>query len=151
MVGGTWRALEAVILAAQAAGARRTVRLPVPVASHTPLLMGASQRFRMALSRAKLPARVPADVRLLSGIDGATVFDVTQGADKLARQIRQTIDWAACIESCQAAGVTKVVELGPGSALARLMREVMPEGDIHSLSEFHSLRGFERWLQSSRA
>jgi [acyl-carrier-protein] S-malonyltransferase len=42
-----------------------------------------------------------------------------------------------------------VVELGPGRALARLMREVMPEGDVHSLSEFHSLTGFEHWLQSS--
>jgi [acyl-carrier-protein] S-malonyltransferase len=77
------------------------------------------------------------------------VFDVRTGADKLARQIEQTVDWAACMQSCRAASFTKVVEFGPGSALARLMREVMPEGDVHSLSEFHSLPGFEHWLQRS--
>jgi [acyl-carrier-protein] S-malonyltransferase len=149
LVGGTYKALEAVIRDAEAAGARRTARLPVAVASHTPLLAGASERFRKALTEANLPAQVPAKVRLLSGIDGDTVFDVRTGADKLARQIQQTVDWAACMESCRAAGVTKVVEFGPGSALARLMREVMPEGDAHSLSEFHSLSGFEDWLQRS--
>jgi [acyl-carrier-protein] S-malonyltransferase len=149
LVGGTWKALEAVIPDAQAAGARRTVRLPVAVASHTPLLISASERFGEALTEVHLPAQLPAHVRLLSGIDGDTVLDLRTGADKLARQIQQTVDWAACMESCQAAGVTKVVELGPGRALARLMREVMPEGDVHSLSEFHSLTGFEHWLQSS--
>ena len=125
--------------------------LPVAVASHTPLLARASDRFRQALTNAHLAAEVPADVRLLSGIDGAAVFDVPAGSDKLARQIRQTVDWAACMQSCRAAGVDKVVEFGPGNALARLMREFMPDGDAHSLSEFHSLSGFEHWVQGPSA
>jgi [acyl-carrier-protein] S-malonyltransferase len=151
LVGGTRRALEAVIHDAQAAGARRMTRLPVAVASHTPLLAGASDRFRQALKKAHLSAAVPPSVRLLSGIDGAAVFDVHAGADKLARQIQQTVDWAACMESCRAAGVTKVVELGPGNALARFMREFMPESDAHSLSEFRSLLGVKHWMQRSSA
>ena len=151
LVGGTRTALDAVIHDAQAAGAKHTTRLPVAVASHTPLLAGASDRFRQALTKARLPAAVPPDVRLLSGIDGAAVFDVRAGADKLARQIQQTVDWAACMQSCRAAGVTKVVEFGPGNALARFMRDFMPDSDAHSLSEFHSLLGFERWLRQPSA
>jgi [acyl-carrier-protein] S-malonyltransferase len=76
---------------------------------------------------------------------------VRAGADKLAGQIQQTVDWAACMESCRAAGVTKAVEFGPGNALTRFMHEFMPEGDVHSLSEFHSLRAFEHWVESSSA
>ena len=72
----------------------------------------------------------------MSGIDGATVFDVHTGADKLACQIQRTVDWASCMESCRAAGVT---------------HEFMPDGDVHSLSEFHSLPGFEHWVQRSSA
>jgi [acyl-carrier-protein] S-malonyltransferase len=90
---------------------------------------------------------VPAGVRLLSGVDGAAVFDVRAGADKLARQIQQTVDWAACMQSCRAAGVTKVVEFGPGDALARLMHEFMPDADVHGLSEFRSLAAFEHWVR----
>jgi len=149
LVGGTRKALDAVIRDALAAGAEHTTTLPVAVASHTPLLAAASDRFRQARGNAHLAAEAPADVRLLSGIDGATVFDVRAGADKLARQIQQTVDWAACMQSCRAAGVTKVVELGPGNALARFMREFMPDGDVHSLSEFHSLTGFKHWMQRS--
>ena len=90
---------------------------------------------------------MPSDVRLLSGIDGDTVFDVHMGAEKLARQIEQTVDWAACMQSCRAAGVAKVFEFGPGHALAHMMHEFMPDGDVHSLSEFHSLSGFEHWVE----
>ena len=147
LVGGTTTALDAVIRDARAAGARRTTILPVAVPSHTPLLAGASDRFRQALSRTHLPAEVPAGVRLLSGIDGAAVFDVRAGADKLARQIQQPVDWAACMQSCRAAGVTKVVEFGPGNALARLMHEFMPDADVHGLSEFRSLAAFEHWVR----
>jgi [acyl-carrier-protein] S-malonyltransferase len=149
LVGGTRKALEPVAQDAQAAGAKHTTMLPVAVPSHTPLLAEASEEFRQALFNAQLPARVPSDVRLLSGIDGDTVFDVHMGAEKLARQIEQTVDWAACMESCRAAGVAKVFELGPGDALARMMHGVIPDGDVHSLSEFHSLSGFEHWMEMS--
>jgi [acyl-carrier-protein] S-malonyltransferase len=147
LVGGTRKALEVVAQDAQAAGAEHTTMLPVAVPSHTPLLAEASEEFRQALFKAHLPEQVPSDVRLLSGIDGDTVFDVHMGAEKLARQIEQTVDWAACMQSCRAAGVSKVFELGPGDALARMMHEVIPDGDVHSLSEFHSLSGFEHWME----
>ncbi len=147
VVGGTREALTAVIHDAQLHGAERTTMLPVAVPAHTPLLADASDRFRQALAKAHLAAEIPSDVRLLSGIDGATLFDVQAGADKLARQIQQTVDWAACMESCRASRVTKVVELGPGRALARMMHDFMPDSDVHSLSEFHSLSGFEQWVQ----
>jgi len=111
----------------------------------------ASDQFRYALAKTHLPAEMPAGVRLLSGIDGDTVFNVQSGVDKLARQIQQTVEWAACMQSCRAAGVTKVVELGPGNALAHMMHEFMPDGDVHSLSEFHSISGFENWMEMSPA
>jgi [acyl-carrier-protein] S-malonyltransferase len=149
LVGGTSESLAAVIRDARVHGARRTTTLPVTVPSHTPLLADASHGFRKALAEADLPAEMPSGVRLLSGIDGDAVFDVGAGADKLARQIQQTVDWAACMQSCRAADVTKVVELGPGGALAHMMHEFMPDCDVHSLSEFHSLSGFERWMVSS--
>jgi [acyl-carrier-protein] S-malonyltransferase len=151
LIGGTRKALDAVTRDARIAGAERTTMLPVAVPSHTPLLVEASNKFRQALAEAHLPAGVPSDIRLLSGIDGDTVFDVHMGVEKLARQIEQTVDWAACMESCRAAGVAKVFELGPGDALARMMQEVIPDGDVHSLSQFHSLPGLQHWMEMSPA
>ena len=151
LVGGTRESLQALVADAQAHGARSTTMLPVAVASHTPLLGRASKRFHDSLAEAEKSIDVPSGVRLLSGVDGEAVFDVRAGLDKLALQIRQTIDWAACMDACRSSGVEKVFELGPGNALARLMREAMPDSDIHSLSDFRSLDGARRWLRASRA
>ena len=145
LIGGTKAALAKVIEDAVAAGAAHTTLLPVAVASHTPLLAKASVAFRQDLDAASIRSDMPSGVRLLSGIDGAPIFDVRSGADKLARQIMQTVDWASCMDACRAAGVLKIIELGPGAALTRLMRDAAPEADAHSLSEFRSLDGFVRW------
>ncbi len=150
LAGGTQVSLDALVRDVEARGASAKL-VPVAIASHTPLLRRASERFRAALGKAKLPGVFPSGVRLLSGIDGAAVFDLGDGLDKLARQIQQTVDWAACIVSCRSGGVTKFIELGPGNALARMMQATMPDGDAHSVSEFHSLEGLEHWLKTNRA
>lgn len=145
LIGGTREALAAIIQDAVSAGAVRTTMLQVAVASHTPLLAVASEAFRRTLGAAPIRTAMPPDVRLLSGIDGEAVLDVSAGAAKLARQIQQTVDWASCMDACHAAGVTKVVELGPGAALARMAHEAMPDADAHSVAEFHSLAGLLKW------
>lgn len=147
LIGGTRKALVGVIADAEAAGATRATRLAVEVASHTPLLAAASEQFRRDLASAHLAAGPPPDVRLLSGIDGAPIFEIQGGVEKLARQIRQTVDWLACMETCRASNVSKVIELGPGNALARLMQDTAPGIDAHSLSEFHTREGFRRWVE----
>ena len=145
LVGGVRRSLEAFIKDAEAHGAQAT-RLPVAVASHTPLLHQASDGFRKALATTPVADEVPSGLRLLSGVDGGAVFDVSAGLDKLASQISQTIDWAACMDACRGAGVAKVLELGPGDALVRLMQGVTPDSQVHGLSQFRSLDGMKRWV-----
>ena len=146
LIGGTLRLLEAFIEDAEAHNAQHAAMIPVAVASHTPLLRQASKRFRDALAGVHVAGDVPSGVRLISGIDGEAVFDVSAGLDKLALQIKQTVDWAACMDACRGANVAKVLELGPGNALVRLIQGVMPDGEVHGLSEFHSLDGLKRWI-----
>ncbi len=150
LAGGTRAALDARPGEAVALGGGVTA-VPVAVASHTPLLRRASERFRTALGKVRLPGALPSGVRLLSGIDGDAVFDLRDGLDKLARQVGQTVDWAACMDACRSSGVTKVVELGPGHALAHMMHAAAPDSDVHGVSEFHSLEGVRRWLGTPHA
>ena len=145
LVGGTRIALAKLVHDVMAAGAEHVTMLPVAVASHTPLLAAASVAFRNCLAAAAIPRSLPPGIRLLSGVDGVPVFDVAGGEAKLARQIQQTVDWAACMDACRGLDVAKVIELGPGSALVHLIRDVLPDADSHSLGEFHSLQGFVDW------
>jgi len=147
LVGGTRKALDAVARDARVAGAERTTMLPVAVPSHTPLLAEASEEFRQVLAKAQLPAGVASDIRLLSGIDGDTIYDIETGIDKLARQISTTIDWAACLESCRSAGAVAALELGPGTALSRMASPLFPDGQVRAADEFRTLTGLRSWLK----
>jgi [acyl-carrier-protein] S-malonyltransferase len=145
VIGGQIIALEACCEEAVAAGASRTIRLRVAVPSHTPLLGEAAQAFRIALREAA-PRAPPARTRLLSGIDGAPIREIEAGCDKLASQISMTVNWAACLESCRAAGAERALELGPGTALSRMAAPLFRDGYTRAVDEFRTLAGIRDWL-----
>lgn len=153
VAGGTVMDLEALCGEARDCGAARAVVLPVHTPSHTPLLQAATARFRAVLSQVEIltPARRGGSPppRLLSGLDGAPVFDAGSGLDKLAGAISRTIDWAACLDGIREAGVETVLELGPGHALATMARAALPGTAVHALCDFHSLSGAADWLGSA--
>jgi [acyl-carrier-protein] S-malonyltransferase len=146
VVGGPRTGLEAVCQEATARGARHTVRLPVAVPSHIPLLREATEQFRAVL-RAASPRLPPAGYRLLSGIDGGTIHDIETGLNKLARRISTTIDWAACLETCRSAGAEAALELGPGTALSHMAAALFPDGRARAVEELRTLPGLRAWLR----
>jgi [acyl-carrier-protein] S-malonyltransferase len=150
VVGGRNDALGAACDAALAHGAVHAVRLRIAVPSHTPLLAAAVPQLHAALREAT-PHAPKLGYRLLSGIDGETVFDVETGVGKLARQISVTVDWAACLESCVAAGAECALELGPGTALSRMAAHLFPEGFVRATEDFRTLAGLRAWLQRATA
>lgn len=139
-------ALEALAQAATQAGALHVPRIAVAVASHTPRLEPASLSFRRQLDRIGVAPRLPAGIRLLSGIDGAAVRDVRAGLDKLAAQVSHTVQWAACLDSAVEAGATLFLELGPGRALAEMAAAAHPGIPARSLDDFATLAGVRAWL-----
>lgn len=146
VVGGTAPALDRIAAAAPALGAARVVRLGVHIASHTPRLAAACGPFGAALRSARVARRLPPGVRLLSGVDGAPVFGIAEGMDKLAAQIAQTVRWAECLGSAMEDGASAVLELGPGRALSEMAAQSMPGLPTRSLDEFKSWDGVRAWL-----
>ncbi len=145
VLGGRRPALDEAGAAAREAGARRITPLPVAVPSHTPLLRQAADRFGADL-RALTDVKAPS-VRLISGIDGSAVYAVADGLAKLGRQVAETVDWAACLDACRAAGATHALELGPGDALARMAGEVLDPRACRSVAEFRTLHGVAQWME----
>ena len=147
IVGGRKEALAIMHDEANAMGATGATILRVAVASHTPLLSEASRRFGEVLARLHLPKVPSPGVRLLSGVDGDVVFDVREGASKLATQISHTLHWSACLDGCRAAGAETVLELGPGHALAGMARQIFSGTQIRSVDDFRTPAGVVTWLQ----
>jgi [acyl-carrier-protein] S-malonyltransferase len=146
VLAGTDDALHAVAQDAQARGASRIVPVAVRIASHTQRLAAAVPAFRRELAGVRLSSAM-AGTRLLSGIDGAAVLDERDGLDKLARQIAEPVDWAACLQACVEAGASAFLELGPGRALSQMAAEAYPSMPSRSVADFRSWEGVHAWLR----
>ena len=76
-----------------------------------------NRRWRQAHTRLSQHRRF-----LLAGDGGERIFSVPDATTKLACQVARPIDWAATLEALAELGVDRVLDLGPGHALAEMMQ-----------------------------
>ncbi|WP_180899148.1 acyltransferase domain-containing protein [Martelella soudanensis] len=146
VVGGARAALLSLADELRSSKVVRVVDMPVEVASHTERLASAAPAFRAILDRVAISPVNAGNPRLLSGIDGAPVFDTRSGLDKLAAQLSHTVQWSACLHACIEAGATAFLELGPGTALAGMAAATHQGVPARSVDEFTNIDGVRSWL-----
>lgn len=142
VIGGRREALDRCAEAAAAAGAKVTP-LNIAIASHTSLMRPAVENFRAALEAADWRAH---STPVMAGTSGAPVYSKAQAIDVLARQIAETVNWAACLDGLVEMGCTVLLELGPGAGLSRMARERAPGVAARSVADFHSPDGVVAWV-----
>lgn len=143
VLGGDPAAIDRAALRVAAAGGRVT-RLAVGLASHTPLLRPAVTDFEQVLRATPMrPPRLP-----LFGHDGDRVWSAAAAATGLATQLAATVRWDLAMDSLAARAPLRVLEIGPGQALARLWRQRHPAIEARSCDDFRSARAVVAWLAS---
>ncbi len=143
IAGGLLKQADALEAAISNAGGKVT-RLPIEIASHTPWMQAAVQPFEQAVAASKLKAPL---FPVLAGISGARLHDKAAAASNLSRQLAEPIRWQAVMDGLNEAGVTMVIELGPGAALARMLKTRHPHIQCRSIEEFRSLAGLKKWVE----
>ena len=126
----------------------RTTLLPVSVASHTPLMQAAVVPYARWLER--LDWQLPA-CSVMAGVTAQSVTNQQAAASAMLQQLTATIHWAACMDAMVERGISVALELGPGAALSRLLRQRHPQITCRSLSDFRSLAGALAWLERNLA
>ena len=144
IAGGRNADLQAAGQQCAGLGARTSV-LPVGIASHTPLMAPALKPFAATLDAVDF--HDPA-IPVLAGISAQEIRNKDAARDTLLQQLTTTILWSACMDACAERGITVALELGPGSALSRMLRERQPHIECRSLADFRSLAGALAWLES---
>ncbi len=147
VLGGPDTALQAAQTALNAAGAH-TTRLAVGLASHTPWMAAAAQRFAAHLRGVGFTAPRCALVCNLGGSALRLPADLQQA---LAAQIDHTVRWSACLDTVAERGVRCVLEVGPGTTLSRLWAERGSAVPARSIDEFRSPAAVARWVLSALA
>ncbi|MGO4570123.1 ACP S-malonyltransferase [Rhizobium sp. 2YAF20] len=143
IVGGDRRSIDTLCAAALEEGAARAAPMMVHVASHTKRLAGAVAPFDNALASVVMSRPT---LRLMTASGATLVADPHRAQKGLARQLAERIDWADVIEALAERGVTAILELGPGRALAEMATIDLPAVEVRAVDDFHSLSGVKAWL-----
>ncbi|MBS0308850.1 MAG: ACP S-malonyltransferase [Proteobacteria bacterium] len=124
VIAGHKEAVERACQVAKDKGAKRALPLPVSAPFHSSLLNPASDRLREYM--ASLHFSAP-QIPLINNVDVAIVNDPAGIKDALVRQAASPVRWVESIQKMAAAGVTHVVECGPGKVLAGLTKRINGE------------------------
>ncbi len=142
VISGYLKPLKVAMELAERAKARRVVRLPISIGSHSPLMAKASEGMAVLLDR----VRVLDPIRPLVGNVQANLLRTgSEVCQELKDQLTHGVLWQRVVERMRDEGADMVMEVGPGSVLTKLVRRI--DYSINSLSLSDDYEGLlsERW------
>ncbi|MGH9585029.1 MAG: ACP S-malonyltransferase [Bryobacteraceae bacterium] len=123
VVAGHAAAVERAMALAKAAGARRTVPLPVSAPFHCPLMRPAQERLKADLDATQFrDLRVP----LINNWQAREIATAEEAREGLFQQIPNPVRWTETVRRLAQDGVSRFIETGAGSVLLGLCRTTAP-------------------------
>ena len=121
VIAGHKAAVERGVAATKAKGAKRAVMLPVSAPFHSSLLKPAADKLAAYLEKITVSApRIP----VVNNVDVTQEADPRRIKDALSRQACSPVRWVEVVRAIAGAGISHVVECGPGRVLAGLSRRI---------------------------
>lgn len=131
VISGTDDALAKGAEACLGAGARRVVRLDVPVAAHTPLMEGAAEAVGQVLL--KIDIKRPRS-EFYSAALAAKLDDPADIASSLTTGITSPVRFSQTLKAIRDNGIGTFLEIGPGNVLQGLVKQNLPDVDRAGIS-----------------
>jgi [acyl-carrier-protein] S-malonyltransferase len=108
---------------------KRTIRLPVAGAFHSPSMAPAVAPFRAALDETEF------NEPRFTVFSCASAQPFSDPRDELARALIRPVRWRETFAAMHDAGTTRFIEVGPGKVLARLAKRIVPGTKVETPSE----------------
>lgn len=142
VVAGHKNAVERMMQLAKEQGAKLAIQIPVSVPSHCSLMQPAAERLAVSLATINIKKpRLP----VVSNVDVIPYHSVEDIRHSLVKQLVMPVRWVETVQYMQKAGVTQIVECGPGKVLTGLNKridkslELVTTGDLSSLEAYLKL------------
>ncbi len=120
----------------KAAGAKRTLPLPVSAPFHCALMRPAAERLKARL--AEVPFAAPT-LPVINNIDVAVQADPEAIRDALYRQAFGPVRWVEVVRALRGRGLSHLIECGPGKVLAGMVKRIDGEAVSAALHDPASL------------
>lgn len=133
---GVAKAMEA----ATARGARKVIPLKVGGAFHSGLMESARLGLEQAVGRL---AFHDATIPVVANCTGEPLTDAGAVKRELVAQITSCVQWKRSVERMAEAGVTQFIEVGPGKALAGMVKRIAKDAFAVSVGDMESIAAFK--------
>jgi [acyl-carrier-protein] S-malonyltransferase len=137
VIAGHKEAVQRAIEVLQAQGVRRAVTLPVSAPFHCALMEPAAQRLTEDLRNLGFSDLT---VPLVNNVDAEVVCGAEQVRSGLERQVSSPVRWEESVKRLIQAGVTAFVEVGHGTVLGGLIKQIDRSARTHNVSDEASLK-----------
>jgi [acyl-carrier-protein] S-malonyltransferase len=141
VISGENPAVEECCSEAELQGARRTVKLRVSGAFHSPLVERAAERLRPAVERARFSEPIAPFVSTVT----AKIEPAQRMAVLLVEQLTAPVKFTQAARELMRQGVKVFVEVGPGNVLTGLLKRIdrsvkaIPVGDLASVEKLREI------------
>jgi [acyl-carrier-protein] S-malonyltransferase len=136
VVAGHARAVERAGPRFKEAGAKRVVPLNVSAPFHCALMAPVVPRLKAVLDAARVQALA---VPVVTNVEAQANSDAARVVPLLLQQVTAPVRWVECVQAMVAAGVTRMVELGPGRVLSGLVRSTSRAVEVLNVEDAASL------------
>ena len=131
VIAGTPDGVEAGSARAKELGVKRATPLNVGGAFHTPLMNPAATELHDVLGAIHF---TKPSVPVVTNHDALMHDDAEGWPDRLTTHLVSPVRWADCVTTMVGLGVDRFIEVGPGNALAGLIRRIAPEASTVNVS-----------------
>jgi len=142
VISGYLKPLKVAMELAEKAKARRVVRLPISIGSHSPLMSRASDGMSALLHKMHIkdPQRP-----LVGNVNADILATGPEVFGELREQLTHGVRWQKTIERMRDHGADMFLEVGPGNVLTKLVRRI--DYDVNSIAISDDYDGMlsDRW------
>lgn len=131
VISGSVKGVEIACEKLKAAGAKRTLVLPVGGAFHSPFMEPARQELKRAIESTNF--HTPS-CPVYQNVAAKGVIEKDEIKKNLIDQLTSAVKWTQCVQAMITDGATKFTECGPGKVLQGLILKINKEVTAESVS-----------------
>jgi len=121
VISGDCETLDEAVGLAREAGARRTVKLPISIAAHSPLMQSVSAEFSDVVDSIPIEApRIP----VIGNVSARPLNSVEEIRTELKAQLTSPVLWTGSMNYLLECGVSNFIEVGSGEVLLGLIKRI---------------------------
>ena len=139
VIAGNTAAVDAAIEIAKEEGAKRALKLPVSVPSHSSLMKPAADQLAESLKAVTI--KKP-EIQVIHNVDAKSHDDPDAIRDALTKQLYNPVRWVQVAKIIGSAADDAIVECGPGKVLSGLSRRITVDIPTYSLDTVANMQKF---------